>query len=172
VKRHLWCIQGLCKSSQNMLERGSIWRFRIPISTNTTKQQDATCKHSVLIQQQCIVGAIFELHYLPPNDSIFYHSNLYALHDHYDFVLYDEQGNPSWQSFGAAFANSNKCEEALVMYTRALQIKPKYARAWFNMAISYSNLNQYDEAARCCLQTLSLNPTTVHCWSYLRIALS
>ena len=73
---------------------------------------------------------------------------------------------------GATLANSNRSEEALEAYHRALRLKPRYARAWLNMAISHSNLHNYSEAARCYLQTLSLNPSAQHVWSYLRIALT
>lgn len=77
-----------------------------------------------------------------------------------------------WNKLGATLANANRSDEALPHYHSALQLRPKYARAWLNMAISHSNLKNYDEAARCYLQTLSLNPSARHCWSYLRIALS
>ena len=77
-----------------------------------------------------------------------------------------------WNKLGATLANSHRSDEALPAYHRALQLKPKYARGWLNMAISHSNLHQYAEAARCYLQALSLNPAAVHCWSYLRIAIT
>jgi peroxin-5 len=79
-----------------------------------------------------------------------------------------------WNKLGATLANSgeHRSEEALSAYHQALHIKPKYARAWLNMAIAHSNLQQYHDAARCYLQTLSINPNAIHCWSYLRVALS
>ena len=77
-----------------------------------------------------------------------------------------------WNKLWATLANSGRSERALPAYHKALQIRPKYARAWLNMAIANSNLHNYQEAARCYLQTFSLNPAAVHCWSYLRIALS
>ena len=86
--------------------------------------------------------------------------------------LSSEQSYSLWNKLGATLANANRSDEALPQYHSALQLRPKYARAWLNMAISHSNLKNYDEAARCYLQTLSLNPSARHCWSYLRIALS
>jgi peroxin-5 len=80
-----------------------------------------------------------------------------------------------WNKLGATLANSGgpqRSAEALSAYHQALQLKPKYARAWLNMAIAHSNLQQYHDAARCYLQTLSINSAAVHCWSFLRIALS
>ena len=78
-----------------------------------------------------------------------------------------------WNKLGATLANGNiSSERALECYVKSLKDRPKYARAWLNMAISHSNLRQYEEAARCYLQTLSLNPNAIHCWNYLRIALT
>ena len=53
---------------------------------------------------------------------------------------------------GATLANSSRSEEALPAYHRALELKPKYARAWLNMGISHANLSRYSEAARCYIQ--------------------
>jgi len=77
-----------------------------------------------------------------------------------------------WNKLGATLANGNQSEKALTAYHKAIQFKPKYARAWLNMAISHSNLHNHNEAARCYLQTLSLNPGASHCWTYLRMTLS
>lgn len=83
-----------------------------------------------------------------------------------------QQSYSLWNKLGATLANANRSDEALPHYHSSLLNRPKYARAWLNMAISHSNLKNYDEAARCYLQTLSLNPSARHCWSYLRIALT
>lgn len=57
-------------------------------------------------------------------------------------------------------------------YEKALQMKPKYVRAWLNMGISYANLGNYPKAVKGYLEALKLNPQAGHIWSYLRIAFS
>jgi peroxin-5 len=63
-------------------------------------------------------------------------------------------------------------ERALEHYGKAISMKPRFPRAWLNMAISYSNLKEYDEASRCYLQTLALNEGATQCWSYLRLSIT
>ena len=41
-----------------------------------------------------------------------------------------------WNKLGATLANSNRSQDALQVYHEALSLKPKYARAWLNLAIS------------------------------------
>jgi peroxin-5 len=77
-----------------------------------------------------------------------------------------------WNKLGPTLVNANLLEEAIPAFQCALSLRPKHARAWFNVAISYSSLKNYDKSARCYLQTLGLNPSAKHCLSYLQIALS
>ena len=66
---------------------------------------------------------------------------------------------------------SQRSEEALPAYHRALAIKPKYARGWLNLGISHANLGNQRAAVRCYLHTLELNPSALHVWNYVRMAL-
>jgi peroxin-5 len=77
----------------------------------------------------------------------------------------------AWNKLGATLANSNRSEEALPAYHKALALKPRYARGWLNLAISHANLSHHDAAARCYLQALDLNPGAAHIWNYLRLTL-
>ncbi|TFJ82311.1 hypothetical protein NSK_006430 [Nannochloropsis salina CCMP1776] len=74
-----------------------------------------------------------------------------------------------WNKLGATLANSQRSDEALPAYHRALDLKPKYARGWLNLGISHANLGRYEEAARCYLRALRLNPEAGHMWGYLRV---
>ena len=47
-----------------------------------------------------------------------------------------------WNKLGATLANSQRSEEALPAYHRALDLKPKYARGWLNLGISHANLSR------------------------------
>lgn len=47
-----------------------------------------------------------------------------------------------WNKLGATLANSQRSQEALPAYHRALDIKPKYARGWLNLGISHANLSR------------------------------
>ena len=73
---------------------------------------------------------------------------------------------------GATRANSNRSEQAVPAYRRALELKPTYARGWLNLGISHANLGHYRDAARAYIAALKLNPGAEHIWTYLRIALT
>lgn len=72
---------------------------------------------------------------------------------------------------GATLANQNQSIEALPLYQRALQRRPRYVRGWANLGISYSNLGMHTEACRAYLTCLHLNPHAHHLWGYLRLSL-
>jgi tetratricopeptide (TPR) repeat protein len=48
-----------------------------------------------------------------------------------------------WNKLGATLANSQRSDEALPAYHRALDLKPKYARGWLNLGISHANLGRW-----------------------------
>ena len=74
-----------------------------------------------------------------------------------------------YNKIGATLANSNRSREAIPVYAKALEIRPRYARGWLNLGISYANMNKYNEAAKAYLQALYLNPQASHIWNYLRV---
>lgn len=53
----------------------------------------------------------------------------------------------------------------------AIELKPRYARAWLNLGISFNNLGRYPDAVSAYCTALSLSPGAVHVWSYLRMSL-
>lgn len=62
-----------------------------------------------------------------------------------------------WNRLGAALANSNRSEESIKAYHRALQLKPSFVRARYNLAVSSMNINCYKEAAEHLLASLSMH---------------
>lgn len=52
-----------------------------------------------------------------------------------------------WNRLGASLANSNRPEEAVHAYCTALQLKPSFVRARYNLAVASLNLGCLNEAA-------------------------
>ncbi|CCG23863.1 Pex5 Pex5p family protein [Candida orthopsilosis Co 90-125] len=62
-----------------------------------------------------------------------------------------------WNRLGASLANSNKSEEAVDAYFKALQLKPTFVRARYNLGVSCINIGCYKEAAEHLLSGLSMH---------------
>lgn len=62
-----------------------------------------------------------------------------------------------WNRLGASLANSNRAEEAIQAYHRALQLKPSFVRARYNLGVSSINIGCYKEAAEHLLGALSMH---------------
>ncbi|AMD19792.1 HCL359Cp [Eremothecium sinecaudum] len=62
-----------------------------------------------------------------------------------------------WNRLGASLANSNRPEEAIQAYHRALALKPTFVRARYNLAVSSMNIGCYKEAAEYLLTALSMH---------------
>ncbi|CDK29457.1 unnamed protein product [Kuraishia capsulata CBS 1993] len=63
----------------------------------------------------------------------------------------------SWNRLGASLANSNRPEEAIEAYSRALQLNPNFVRARYNLGVSYINMGMYDDAIEHLLTGLSMH---------------
>ncbi|KAK6201573.1 uncharacterized protein RJT21DRAFT_120629 [Scheffersomyces amazonensis] len=62
-----------------------------------------------------------------------------------------------WNRLGASLANSNRSEEAVEAYFKALQLKPTFVRARYNLGVSCINIKCYKEAAEHLLSGLSMH---------------
>jgi len=62
-----------------------------------------------------------------------------------------------WNRLGATLANSGKSEEAIEAYHRALDLKPTFVRARYNLGVSCINIGCYKEAAEHLLESLSMH---------------
>ncbi|CAG8795626.1 463_t:CDS:2, partial [Racocetra fulgida] len=64
-----------------------------------------------------------------------------------------------WNRLGATLANSGKSEDAIDAYHKALEIKPTFVRARYNLGVSCLNIGCYREAAEHLLGALSMHQT-------------
>lgn len=62
-----------------------------------------------------------------------------------------------WNRLGATLANSNRSEEAIEAYSRALELRPNFVRARYNLGVSCINLGVLEEAAGHLLGALSMH---------------
>ncbi|KAF8973077.1 hypothetical protein BDZ97DRAFT_1900894 [Flammula alnicola] len=65
-----------------------------------------------------------------------------------------------WNRLGSSLSNGNKPEEALGAYREALQLRPTYTRAIYNVGVACLNIGADKEAAEHFLSALSLQETT------------
>ncbi|KAK7035448.1 Peroxisomal membrane signal receptor PTS1 [Paramarasmius palmivorus] len=81
-----------------------------------------------------------------------------------------------WNRFGSSLSNGNKPEEALGAYKEALQLRPTYTRAIYNVGVACLNIGADKEAAEHFLSALALQQSTAgetsdQLWFTLRRAL-
>ncbi|CAK7893145.1 peroxisomal targeting signal receptor [[Candida] anglica] len=62
-----------------------------------------------------------------------------------------------WNRLGASLANSSRSEEAVDAYFKALELKPTFVRARYNLGVSCINIGCYKEAAEHLLSGLSMH---------------
>ncbi|PPQ98774.1 hypothetical protein CVT24_003332 [Panaeolus cyanescens] len=65
-----------------------------------------------------------------------------------------------WNRYGSSLSNGNKPEEALGAYREALQLRPTYTRAIYNVGVACLNIGADKEAAEHFLSALSLQEST------------
>jgi len=64
-----------------------------------------------------------------------------------------------WNRLGATLANSGRSEDAIEAYHKALEFKPTFVRARYNLGVSCINIGCYKEAAEHLLGALSMHQT-------------
>lgn len=62
-----------------------------------------------------------------------------------------------WNRLGATLANSGRSEEAIDAYGHALELRPNFVRARYNLGVSCINMNCYEEAAQHLLGALAMH---------------
>ena len=76
-----------------------------------------------------------------------------------------------YNKLGATLANAGRPGEALSAYKSAIKLKPRYGRAWLNLAVAHTNMKSYEEACRCYLQAIAMGGAD-RVWGYLRLSLT
>ncbi|KAF8520334.1 peroxisome targeting signal receptor [Hysterangium stoloniferum] len=61
-----------------------------------------------------------------------------------------------WNRLGSCLSNGSKPEEALVVYREALQLRPTYTRAIYNVGVACLNISAHKEAAEHFLSALAM----------------
>lgn len=62
-----------------------------------------------------------------------------------------------WNRLGATLANSGRSEEAIDAYARALELRPNFVRARYNLGVSCINIGVLEEAAQHLLNALEMH---------------
>lgn len=62
-----------------------------------------------------------------------------------------------WNRLGATLANSGRSEEAIDAYSRALELRPNFVRARYNLGVSCINIGCFEEAAQHLLGALAMH---------------
>jgi tetratricopeptide (TPR) repeat protein len=65
---------------------------------------------------------------------------------------------------GDAYFEQGKYDEAIQAYTKAIEINPKYAEAWYCKGSVLYNQRMYDDALRCFDSAVDLNPNYGDAW--------
>jgi len=65
-----------------------------------------------------------------------------------------------WNRLGSCLSNGSKPEEALVVYREALQLRPTYTRAIYNVGVACLNIGAHREAAEHFLSALAMQEST------------
>ena len=73
-------------------------------------------------------------------------------------IAIEDKSPEAWTNFGITLAMTERQEEALQAYDRALGSNPTYYRAWLNKAVTLLALKRYDEALLACDEALKLDP--------------
>lgn len=75
------------------------------------------------------------------------------------FQIQMKQDYLLWNRLGATLANSGRPEDAIEAYHKALDLKPTFVRARYNLGVSCLNIGCYREAAEHLLGALSMHQT-------------
>jgi peroxin-5 len=130
-----------------------------------------------LTPQEKVVDLYTQASNMHPDDASLFQvlGSIYFMHKEYDLAVSafenavgrDNDNYYSWNRLGAALAHKGDNQNAICAYQKALEIRPRYVRAWANLGIAHANLDLMVDAARYYLCALSYNRKAAHIWNYL-----
>jgi tetratricopeptide (TPR) repeat protein len=69
-----------------------------------------------------------------------------------------------WYNRGEKFRKSQRYEEAIAAYDKAIKIKPGYSEAWYAKAALLYKLQRYEEALIAYEKVIQIQPEEAHAW--------
>jgi len=66
---------------------------------------------------------------------------------------------------GIEFYFKGKYEEALESFNKVIELKPDFAKAWFNKSVILGKLARYNEALEACDKAIQLSPDFAEAWN-------
>ena len=89
-----------------------------------------------------------------------------------EYRIYESTGDTSLLLEGDRFLQSERYDEAVDIYTKAIELKPNCLEAWYNRGIALVELGRYQDAIDSLKHTLQLNPDYYEAWYNRGVALS
>jgi tetratricopeptide (TPR) repeat protein len=66
---------------------------------------------------------------------------------------------------GLALGREGKHDEALIFFSRALELDPKMALAWAGRGFALGKLGRFEEEIECCKKAIEMDPYCVDAWN-------
>ncbi len=63
---------------------------------------------------------------------------------------------------GAAYNKLTEYQQAINAYKKAIEIKPDYSDAYYNMGVAYNNLKEYQQAISACKKAIEIEPELIN----------
>jgi tetratricopeptide (TPR) repeat protein len=82
------------------------------------------------------------------------------------------QSTNFWFHKGRELMSSEKYNEAIKAYDKAIKINPHDSSSWYNKGNSLFNLNKYDDAIEAYNKAIEINPQNLYAWENKGFALS
>jgi len=94
-----------------------------------------SCEHPEKARQEIYAGT----------EQMMRYGDYQAAEKHFDKAIRYDKNNPeAYYGRGCCKANMQRYQEAIVDFQKAIELKPDYANAYFNLGMMYFYINDYD----------------------------